>query len=56
MSELNKIYELLEIIKKENYDKVNKQVSIDTIENIKMLLNDLNTIIVWNNNNKKLNW
>lgn len=56
MSELNKMYELLEVIKKENNDKVNKQASIDTIENIKILLNDLNTIIVWNNNNKKLNW
>lgn len=56
MSELKAIYELLETIKKENYDKINKQLSIDTIESIKMLLNDLETIVVWNNNNKKLNW
>lgn len=56
MSELKAIYEMLEVIKNENNDKINKQLSIDTIESIKILLNDLETIIVWNNNNKKLNW
>lgn len=56
MSELRVIYEMLETIKEENKNKVNSGLSLETIESIKMLLNDLNTIIVWNNNNKKLNW
>ena len=56
MRELKKIYELLDDVKEKHIDKINKELSIDTIESIKMLLNDLDTINVWNNNNKKLNW
>lgn len=56
MGEIKKIYKLLDEIKKNHKDKINKQLSIDTIESIKILLNDLDTIDVWNNKNKKLNW
>lgn len=56
MDEIKKIYKLLDEIKENHIDKINKQLSIDTIESIKILLNDLDTIDVWNNKNKKLNW
>ena len=56
MRELKKIYELLDDIKEKHIDKINKKLSIDTIESIKMLLNDLDTIDMWNNENRKLNW
>lgn len=56
MKEIKKIYELLDDVKEKHIDKINKELSIDTIESIKMLLNDLETIDVWNNKNKKLNW
>lgn len=56
MDEIKKIYKLLDEIDKKHKDKINKQLSIETINSIKMLLNDLETIDVWNNKNKKLNW
>jgi hypothetical protein len=56
MGELRVIYEMLETIKEENKNKINSELSLETIASIEILLNDLNTIIVWNNNNKKLNW
>lgn len=56
MGEIKKIYKILDEIKENHKDKINKQLSIDTIESIKILLNDLDTIDVCNNKNKKLNW
>jgi hypothetical protein len=56
MSELKAIYELLETIREEHKNKINSELSLETLASIEMLLNDLNTIIVWNNNNKKLDW
>lgn len=54
--EIKKIKELLQDVKNDNKNGVNKELLINTIEKINILINDLETILYHNNKGNKLNW
>lgn len=54
--EIEKIKKLLQDVENNNKNGINKQLLIDTISRINILINDLETILYHNNKGNKLMW